>query len=210
MTPRPILLAAGRSSRFEDGHKLLAPLLGAPVVAHALGALIGAGLGRPLVVLGARGDAVREALDAAFAPDAFETLVNPRPAEGMGTSLALAARASLGTPILLALGDMPCLTASDHRAVAAALDPSDPLAVARGGAVGKAGHPVAFGPGWAERLAALQGDAGAASLLRGRPVALVPLEPASQIDVDTRAALSRAGRVVAARPNPLAIPARPL
>ena len=212
--PVPVLLAAGRSARFEAGHKLLAPLGGEPVIVHVLRALAGAGLGAPLVILGGEAEAVERALAAAFPPDTFDAARNSRHAEGMGTSLALAARLRPGLPLLVALGDMPCLRAADHAAVAAALDPDDPRAVARGTAEGEAGgapgHPVAFGPGWSDDLAALDGDRGAASLLRGRDVARVPLDPATQIDVDTRAALARAAEALAARAIALAIARRPL
>lgn len=190
--PRPILLAAGRSTRFRGGHKLLAPLRGEPVVVHALRALLEAGLDPPLVVLGGESVAVEAALQEAFPRVAFEAVVNGRYAEGLGTSLALAARLCGERPLLVALGDMPCLSAADHRAVVAALDPSDPLAVARGSEGGVAGHPVAMGRAWPALLAGLGGDRGAGALLREAAITFVPLDPATQIDVDTREALARA------------------
>ena len=195
----PVLLAAGTSSRFEGGHKLLAPLdLGdgpRPVVAHVFAALVEAFETPPLVVLGARAAEIEAALGAPA-----RTIRNPDHARGMGTSLAVAARALLADggpapPVLLALGDMPLVNAATHRAVAGALGPA-PDAAARATTAGtprpRPGHPVALGPAWLERLAALDGDEGLRDALGGATVARVPVDARTQIDVDTRDALARA------------------
>jgi CTP:molybdopterin cytidylyltransferase MocA/SAM-dependent methyltransferase len=58
-----IVLAAGAGSRF-GGRKLVAPLAGRPIVAHAVTAAVAAGIGRIVVVLGSDADAVEEALRA--------------------------------------------------------------------------------------------------------------------------------------------------
>ena len=195
----PILLAAGASTRFEGGHKLLAPLdLGdgpRPVVWHTARALDEAFDGPPIVVLGAREDEVRAAIDVPA-----RIVVNDDYASGMGTSLALAARTLLGEPtpppVLVALGDMPLVNAATHRAVAAALGPH-PKAAARAVTAGtptpRPGHPVALGPGWLEALSGLHGDAGLRDVLLNADVARVPVDATTQIDVDTRVALARAG-----------------
>ena len=198
-TITPILLAAGGSSRFEGGHKLLAPLdLGEgpkPVAAHAYGALLAAFGQPPLVVLGARADEVRDALG-----DPPHAVVNPHHAEGMGTSLAVAAqtlrsRGGAVPAVLIALADMPLLNAAVHRAVAAALGPV-PDAVARAFSPSpdgpRPGHPVGLGPDWLARLARLDGDAGLRDMLRSATIVRVPVDPRSQLDVDTRDALARA------------------
>lgn len=203
---RPILLAAGRSSRFEGAHKLLATIDGRSVVALAARALVDAGLGRPLVVLGARAEEVGAALGRELA-GSVDLVTNPEFESGMGGSIALAARlVSEGEAVLIALADMPLLPAADHRAVAEALG-TEPLAVARGRAEGRPGHPVAFGPAWRRRLAELSGDRGAASLLGDARVSWVDLDPVTQLDVDTHEALEEARAIAASvsrrRPRPL-------
>ena len=193
----PVLLAAGSSSRFEGGHKLLSPLdRGAgprPVVAHALAALLDGFDTRPIVVTGARGEEVEAALGAPAT-----ILHNPVHARGMGTSLAVAARAVLerhpGAAMLLALGDMPLVNAATLRAVAAALS-NAPDAAARAVTAGpppRPGHPVALGPAWLPVMAALTGDEGLRAVLAAAAVRPVPVDARTQIDVDTREALARA------------------
>ena len=193
----PILLAAGASSRFRGGHKLLAALDGGdgprPVVAHAAGALAEA-FGVPMVVTGARGDEVAAALGVKAI-----VLPNPDHARGMGTSLALAARAVDGAPVLLALGDMPLVDAATHRAVAGALGDAPGAAARAVGPDGAPGHPIALGPGWLPAMAALAGDEGLRAVLRGAAVTPVRVDPRTQIDVDTREALAAASALAARR-----------
>ena len=193
---RPILLAAGGSTRFAGGHKLLERLAGERVVARAARPLLAPDLGRPTAILGARADEVAACLREAFG-DAIELRVNERFEDGMASSLAIAARAvTHGEGMLIALADMPLLAAGHHRAVAAALDDSVASAVARGAVRGVPGHPVALGPAWPPRLEELRGDRGAGPLLRGHEAALVELPEPSQLDVDTREALERARALV--------------
>ena len=186
-----LLLAAGGSRRFaRDGdgaHKLLADLHGEPVLRRAARSLLGAALGRTLVVAGARADGIAAALDGLD----VEIARNSDWAEGMGGSIALGVRRLRDADaILVALADMPLLGTGNHAAVVAAHDAGDPCAVTRGAAGGRPGHPVLFGAGWFGRLAALRGDEGAGALLRGHDVRLVPLDPDTQRDVDTPEALA--------------------
>lgn len=195
----PILLAAGSSRRFEGGHKLLAPLdLGngpRPVVAHAWNTLVEAFDAEPLVVLGARADEVRAALG-----EGARAIRNADYERGMGTSLALAARTLLAErgrapAVLIALGDMPLVNVATYRAVAAALEPEADAAaraITAGTPAPRPGHPVALGPGWLDRLAALDGDGGLREVLRDAAVVPVPVDRLTQVDVDTRDALARA------------------
>jgi molybdenum cofactor cytidylyltransferase len=175
VTTAAIVLAAGGGSRFEgDGHKLLAPFRGRPLVAWALEAA--GGLDELVVVTGA--------VDLPLPPHAREVR-NPRWAEGQATSLAagIAAAEALGhDAVVVGLGDQPLVPAEAWRLVAAAT--ATPIAVATYG--GRRRNPV--------RLAAevwpllpTEGDEGARAVLRRRPdlVAEVvcPGEPA---DVDTQ------------------------
>lgn len=192
-----LLLAAGGARRFaketDGAHKLLADLGGEPVVRVAATALVDVGFSRIVAVTGARGDEVAGALEAL----PIEIVHNGDWADGMGGSIALGARhvaASQPDAILLALADMPLLRPSDHAAVLAAQD-DDPATITRGMAAERPGHPVVFGSHWFDALTTLRGDAGAASILRGRGVRLVPLDRDTQRDVDTPDALEKVRRI---------------
>ena len=208
MSIAAILLAAGRATRFSGGHKLLADLGGEPVVARARRALRHRAIDPVIAVLGAEASSVRAALDGVAGARRTRFVVNARHADGMGRSIAIGIGAlPEGTgAALLALGDMPLVTAREVAALIAAHDADDPHAVTRGavplpdregGDDRRPGHPIIFGAGWFGALRDLGGDRGAADLLKGRRVRLVPLPPDSQRDVDTREALEEARAVLA-------------
>ena len=190
-----LLLAAGRSSRFEGGHKLLAELEGRPVVAHAARALADADVGPLTVILGARADEVRTAIEREI--DGTRFVVNADYAKGIGTSIAagIAALPPEVEAVLVTLADMPRLAAADIRAVVAAHDRADPKAVTRAVPHGanRPGHPTVLGEGWFDGLAALTGDRGASSVLGRAEVKAVPVDAAGQVDVDTRGKLADLG-----------------
>ncbi|HET9628278.1 MAG TPA: NTP transferase domain-containing protein [Novosphingobium sp.] len=191
MADRPLiaLLAAGRASRF-GADKLSAPCAGAPLASHAVRALRGTGFDAICITApGAR---------PGWLGDKIAAIANPRAAEGLGTSVALAAREAQrrGAPLLLLqLADMPCVTTGLLLAVAAA----GPLAACRYPS-GRPGVPAMLPAARFAELAALAGDRGAAGLLAGDPaVALVDCPADELIDVDTPEALARAEAVLAAR-----------
>ena len=157
-----IMLAAGFSRRMGGENKLLKPLDGKPLIAHALAAVSGLGLGQLIVVLGEAGDAI-----APLLPASATAIRNARAAEGMGTSLGVGAArldpAMAGCFVVLA--DMPFVTGLDYQALAAAF-------VAQGGDAicvplhhGRRGHPVLFPARHFPDLAASHGDSGARRLL---------------------------------------------
>jgi molybdenum cofactor cytidylyltransferase len=157
-----IVLAAGFSRRMGGENKLLKPLDGRPLIAHALEAVSSLGLRQLIVVLGESGDAVAPLLPASAA-----ALRNPRAAEGMGASLALGAAAldaSLAGAFVV-LADMPFVRRGDYETLAVA------FAAGRGEAIcvplhdGRRGHPVLFPARHFPDLAAARGDAGARRLL---------------------------------------------
>jgi CTP:molybdopterin cytidylyltransferase MocA len=172
-----VVLAAGGGSRFGgDGHKLLAPFRGRPLVAWALDAA--AVLDELLVVTGAveLGDLV---------PPGARVVHNERWAEGQATSLAaaIAAAADLGhEAVVIGLGDQPLIPAEAWRLVAAAT--ATPIAVATYG--GARRNPV--------RLAAEvwpllppDGDEGARGLVRGRGDLVTEVAcPGEPADMDTQ------------------------
>lgn len=206
-----VVLAAGHGSRYAavapGQDKLLAPLPdGTPILQAAIRAMRGA-TRRPLVVT--RADAAaRRALAESLGCD---VLVLPPQADGMGDSLAAAARYLLDTcdasvrRCVVALADMPWLRADTCARVAMAsithgtADPaasaihvSPPIIVPTW--QGRRGHPVAFDRSLWRELAALSGDVGARALLARHEVMEVAVDdPAIHLDVDTPQDLNRAG-----------------
>lgn len=186
-----VVLAAGAGSRFHGGSKLVAPMRGRPVLDHALDAVVGAGLDAVAVVVGDE-PGVRALVDARR--PAADVLVNPRPADGLASSLAVAvgrARAGRFDALVVGLGDQPGLEAGGWRAVADAVTDDRPIVFATYG--GRRGHPVALASTvWADLP--VVGEIGARDLARMRPdlVGEVPC-PGNPVDIDTTDDLARWG-----------------
>lgn len=189
-----ILLAAGAGTRFGGG-KLLAPLHGQPLVLHALATLQDA-VDRVLAVVRPGDDALHAVLRGAGA----QVVVCERAADGMGFSLAWAAReVPADHRVLVGLGDMPAIAPGTVRAVRDALDAGAGIAVPVHGDA--RGHPVGFAVRLVPALANLRGDQGARALLsrHADQVTEVPVDDAGILtDVDTLGDLAAAGE----RPPP--------
>ncbi|MGH9101529.1 MAG: nucleotidyltransferase family protein [Acidimicrobiales bacterium] len=174
-TVAAVVLAAGGSSRFGPGAKLLAPWRGRPLLLAALDAAIGAGLDETVVVGGA--------VDlSGVVPGSVTLLRNEAWSSGQASSL----RAGLDwcarrghAAAVVGLGDAPLVPASAWRAVAGS---AADLAVATFG--GRRHPPVRIGRARFGEVPA-SGDEGARRLLAGAPgVVEVPCEGAP-LDVDT-------------------------
>ena len=179
-----LVLAAGRSTRMGDAHKLLAELGGKPVVAHIVDALAAAGLPPPVVVLGARGEDVRGALGTRPA----RYVDAPDYADGLSRSLAagIAALPAGWSSVLICLGDMPRVDAATMRALA---DSAGDVVVPTW--EGKRGNPVRWSRRWFARLASLDGDIGGKALLSDAEVTeIAATDNGVLIDVDTPEALA--------------------
>jgi molybdenum cofactor cytidylyltransferase len=188
------VLAAGEGSRFGGG-KQMALLDGKPLVSWPVKAALDSGLAGVLVVVGFHARQVRQAL-----PDdsRVEVIENPNPADGMGGSLALAARRAQekgAAGLVMLLGDMPFVTAQAITLVTRAVQSSE-IGVAAGSIGGKRNHPVAFSRNYFEELALLGGDKGARDVLDklGAGLALVEVEPETRIDIDHPDDLNRAAK----------------
>lgn len=136
-------------------------------------------------------------LCARLGAEGCEVVVCEQAAQGMGASLACAARAAgRADGYLVALADMPFVRPSSIAAVRDALVAGAPLAAPYFRT--RRGHPVGLAGGFYEALLALQGDEGARRLLaaaEGRLVK-VPVGDAGVIrDIDTPADLAPALRV---------------
>ena len=155
-----IVLAAGLSTRTGERNKLLLPLAGKPLIAHAVEAALGSLACTVHVVTGHQSDQVATALN-----DYTVNFVhNPNFSEGMSSSIKSGIRA-LPTDldgVVLCLGDMP-LVVSDHL---------DLLIKNFSAAVACApyykerrGHPVLFPRSMFSALLQLSGATGARDLL---------------------------------------------
>ena len=179
-----VLLAAGGGSRFDGPtHKLLAPLHGRPVVAHALDALRRTGFTNIVVVVGA------VELPSDVDPTGLVVVSNPDWAAGQATSVETAiavVRDLTVDAVVVGLGDQPFISPGAWRDVART--PS-PIAVATYGGV--RGNPVRLHRSiW--DLLPREGDQGARSLMRLRPELVSEVAcPGSPADIDTMEDLQR-------------------
>jgi CTP:molybdopterin cytidylyltransferase MocA len=159
-----LILAAGDGTRFAgDTPKLLATLDGRPLLEHAVRAQTDVPeIERIVVVLGARADDVRAAVDFGRA----EAVICADWPEGQSASLRCGAAvlADAGADrVIVTLGDAPLLTPAVVRRFLEA--PPGARAVYDG----RPGHPVVLGRAQLDRLGEVTGDAGARSLLSGGP-----------------------------------------
>jgi molybdenum cofactor cytidylyltransferase len=135
-----------------------------------------------------------EGLTRMLADAGLRITVNPRPASGLGSSIAVGVSASADAGgWLIALGDMPWIRTDTIRAVAEAL--LDGAALAAPTYDGRRGHPVGFSSCWQPRLLSLTGDAGARSLIQDAQAeaTLLPRrDPGILMDIDRPRDLARA------------------
>jgi molybdenum cofactor cytidylyltransferase len=177
-----IVLAAGFARRMGR-QKLLLDLRGKPVVRWSVEAVL-PHVGDLVVVTGGDDAGVR----AALAGLAVRFAVNPRPQAGQGSSIAvgMAALKPWTAAVLIALGDQPRLPEGVIAALLRARGETGKAIVAplyRG----VQGTPVLFAGEVFGELTALDGDAGARSVVQARPerVAGVAVDAPMPVDVDT-------------------------
>lgn len=180
------VLAAGRSRRFGRS-KLLELLDGEPLVRRAA-ALARAVCGeRNILVTGHESAAVR----AAAGDVACFVIVNDHHEDGIGYSIALAAKAvsHAADALLLLFADQPLVTAEHLEALVARWSGAEDEIVATAFA-GTVGPPVLFPRGTFEALGKLAGDKGAKRILEDPAFDLrtVAFEDAA-VDIDTPADL---------------------
>ena len=167
-----LLLAAGGASRFGSP-KQLAELEGKPLLQHAVNALADVfAIERTVVVLGARADDIREAIDFRGA----DVVVCEDWETGMAASLRCGVEA-LGDDVdwaVVTLGDQPRLTAQVISWVCdEAAGAGDWVAAVRTTYDGEPGHPVALSRWLLDEVRTLRGDVGARELLAAHPVLTV-------------------------------------
>jgi molybdenum cofactor cytidylyltransferase len=185
-----VLLAAGTSSRMGR-NKLLLALNGTSVLHRAVTTAIEAGVDPVLVVVGHESDRALAELDGVRCT----TVVNPRYARGMNTSVSAGIAAvpadAIGAVVMLA--DMPFVTAEMVRTVVQRFRASDaPLVVSNYGDV--LAPPILYGRGLFEELRALDGDGCGKRVVKAHRAEAVELQwPASALtDLDVPDDVERA------------------
>ncbi len=176
------VLAAGLSSRF-GGNKLETKCLGKPLGRWVLDAVQDAGVGPGAIVTGPEG--------ATFARD-WRALVNPDPERGLGSSLAIAARAALdeeANTLLVLLADMPLVTAEYLSELAAARAPAATRQLD-----GRPGVPALLDRELLRQAATLTEDRGAGPLLAA--ATLLDAPEGMLRDVDTPGDLAEVERAL--------------
>ncbi len=157
-----ILLAAGSGRRFGQDKRIYRLPDGDTLLESCLAKLSGA-VDHVIVVL-RPGDGQ---LAVRLQGPRVSCCVNPRPADGMGSSLACAVRASADADAWLVMpADLPLLRGQTIRQVRESLHGEYAVVPLCHGA---RGHPVAFPNSFAEELAALDGETGGRSILRKHP-----------------------------------------
>jgi molybdenum cofactor cytidylyltransferase len=177
-----LLLAAGSASRFGSDKLRHALPHGVPIAVQAA-RIFKLELSRVVAVV-KPGSA--ELVDA-LKEEGCEVVVCENAAEGMGASLACAARAAgEADGYLVALGDMPFLRRTSIAAVRDALVNGAPLVAPYFRT--RRGHPVGIGKRFYEDLLSLRGDEGAKKLLAANAGQLVKIpigDPGVIRDIDT-------------------------
>jgi len=188
-----LVLAAGRAVRMGSP-KLLLPVGGEALLARVLRAARASRCDDVLVVVGAGAEDITAAAREAGA----RAVLNPRYAEGMGTSVAagIAALPDECEAVVVLLGDQPFVGPEIINAlIDAHRDTGRPLVASRYGTV--RGAPMLIGRDLFDEARALDGDVGARVLLRRHPELVAEVDvgegPASW-DVDTPDDLERARR----------------
>lgn len=186
-----IVLAAGSSRRMGDVNKLLLPLEGVPLVAHAVDAALACRARGVVVVTGHGAGALRAALPGR--PVRFAH--NPEHAAGLSSSLraGLAALPPAAAGALICLGDMPRVRASQLDALIAAFEASAGREVCVPVHRGRRGNPILWPARRFEAMGALEGDVGARALLAEEADRMRRVEmddAAIHADIDTPADLA--------------------
>ena len=186
-----LLLAAGSATRFGSDKLSHALPHGVPIAVQAARHLHAA-VPRILAVLRPGADELARALS-----DQCEIVFCENAAEGMGASLACAARAAgKADGYVVALADMPFVRPSTIAAVRDALASGAALAAPYFRA--RRGHPVGISGTFFEDLLACSGDEGARELLRReeKRVIKIPIgDPGVLRDIDTPADLAPPSKV---------------
>ncbi len=185
------VLAAGQSRRFGASDKLCATFQGKPLGLHVCEMLARARFAlRPQHRVVITSDESHPCADA-WKEAGFSVVLNPSADEGMGTSVAAAARIARRAEsdmLLIALADMPLVPVSHYAALVEAAALRGPAAIAASSDGQAKMPPAVFGRDHFDTLADLTGDTGARVLLADSDTIDCPSEWLA--DIDTQEALT--------------------
>ncbi len=188
------VLAAGQSQRFGASDKLCATFQGRPLGLHVCEMLARARFAlRPQHRLIITSDESHPCADG-WKQAGFSVVLNPNANEGMGTSVAAAARIARRAEsnlLLIALADMPLVPVSHYAALVEAVTLRGPEAIAASSDGQAKMPPAVFGRDHFDALADLSGDTGARVLLSDSET--VDCQPEWLTDIDTQEALAALG-----------------
>jgi molybdenum cofactor cytidylyltransferase len=191
-----VLLAAGRSSRMGGPNKLFAEFDGEALVHRTASRLMNGAGRKVIVVTGHQGARIRDALAGLN----VEIVDNPDFANGLASSLkaGIAQVPADADGALIALADMPGVTAGDFDRLAAAFRRHGGRAIVRATHAGKRGNPVILPRALFPEVAKLEGDTGARAIVESGAAEVVDVElgAAASLDVDTPEAMLSAGGVL--------------
>lgn len=180
-----VVTAAGLSRRF-GGDKLAFPIEGKPMGIRCLELYASIPFSERLLVTSENRLYLREAAEALQ----YEVLLNPRPEEGMGLSVALGTQAVLEhvpDGILYAVGDQPYLTSKSVLALLEGFE-REPDCIWVLGSKGKRGKPSIFPKSCFGELTQMQGDSGGRPVIRAHPdlLRMVEVDERELMDLDIR------------------------
>jgi molybdenum cofactor cytidylyltransferase len=185
-----IVLAAGQSRRMGS-NKMMADIVGVPMISRAVDAALASKASPVVVVTGHEAERVRAALSDRNVTFAH----NPHYAEGLSTSLR-AGLDALPADIdgaIIALGDMPSVTPAHLDRLIAAFDPDGGAAICVPTFNGKRGNPVLWAKAYFPEMREVAGDVGARHLIgaHGEDIREVAMPDTGVLeDLDTPAALA--------------------
>ncbi|MDJ0642446.1 MAG: nucleotidyltransferase family protein [Erythrobacter sp.] len=175
------VLAAGQSRRFAPGDKLCAIFRNKPLGLHVSDTMSRVHADQRVVIAAEEDHPCAKGWQSA----GFSVVRNPNAEEGMGTSVAVAARLARRTQsdfLLIALADMPMVPGSHYVALAErGLERGSDVIVASSHGAARM-PPAVFGSGYFDDLAELGGDRGARNLLQQGETVSCPAEWLADID----------------------------
>jgi molybdenum cofactor cytidylyltransferase len=186
-----IILAAGGSSRFEDGHKLLVEIDGAPIIRHACAVLAQSKVDDIVLVTSEHDGAITKAAG----PGRWRVVENPNAREGLSTSLRVGLH-NIGSDsdgLLVALGDMPGIKSALVDTLLSAFKRCQGRAIVFPASPdGQRGHPIIWPKALFAELQTVTGDSGGKTILADHKNLWHPVAyegPGAFADIDTRADL---------------------
>jgi molybdenum cofactor cytidylyltransferase len=178
-----LILAAGASTRMGEP-KLALAVDGVPMLRRVTQAALASGCAEVVVVLGTHADRYRPLLDGL----AVRVVINPDPAEGMGSSIRRGVEAASpdADGVVILLGDQPYVSgAIIDRLIETAL--ADERRIVASAYRGTVGPPVYFHRAFFLELLTLEGDRGARAVIEAHPRegCALSLDETAATDIDT-------------------------